>query len=220
MTDATATFGAGGGEPYARVLAGSAGVLYLHALDDTARMDVARWQRRADRVDRELLHRSRGPVLDIGCGPGRMVAAARDLGRDALGIDVSPAVVRRAIHAGLPVIRRSVFDDDVPAAGEWRTILLIDGNIGIGGDPRALLARCRELLHPHGQVVVEAHPDPFRDRAFEGWVSDEHGGVSDVFPWAELGLVALTRAAGEAGLRPAQPWSAGGRTFCRLRTAR
>jgi hypothetical protein len=49
---------------------------------------------------------------------------------------------------------RDVFDR-VPGEGRWQTALLADGNIGIGGDPRTLLVRLRELLVPDGRVVVD-----------------------------------------------------------------
>jgi SAM-dependent methyltransferase len=220
MSELIAAFGAGGGEPYARALEAQGGTLFLHSLDGSvAAMDLARWSADADATDLRLLRRMRGPVLDIGCGPGRMVKASIALGRAALGIDVSPTVVRRARAAGLPVLEASVFDE-LPGTGSWRTVLLADGNIGIGGDPAALLRRCRELLHPRGEIVVEAHPSPGRDRAFEGSVTGDDGRRSAVFPWAEIGAVALARAARAEGLRTAQAWSADGRTFCRLRIAR
>jgi hypothetical protein len=62
-----------------------------------------------------------------------------------LGVDVSPAAVARAKGAGGAVLRRSVFDR-LPAEGRWGTALLADGNIGIGGDPHALLRRVRDSL--------------------------------------------------------------------------
>ena len=43
-------------------------------------------------------------------------------------------------------------------ARAWRTILLLDGNIGIGGAPVALLRRAGELLAPDGRIVVETDP--------------------------------------------------------------
>ncbi len=46
---------------------------------------------------------------------------------------------------GVNVLERSIFDH-VPGAGRWRTALLLDGNIGIGGDPVALLERLGDLL--------------------------------------------------------------------------
>ena len=46
----------------------------------------------------------------------------------------------------------------VPRAGTWRTILLLDGNIGIGGAPILLLRRAGELLAAGGAIVVEVDP--------------------------------------------------------------
>ena len=58
----------------------------------------------------------------------------------ALGIDVTPAArAAAARRRRRRVLRRCVFDR-VPGEGRWRTALLLDGNIGIGGDPVALLA--------------------------------------------------------------------------------
>jgi SAM-dependent methyltransferase len=44
-----------------------------------------------------------GPVADLGCGPGRIVACLRDLGLDAFGIDLSTAMVgvARTTYPGL-----------------------------------------------------------------------------------------------------------------------
>ena len=56
-------------------------------------MDVGRWSAAADRVDRSLLEGADGPVIDIGCGPGRMLVAARALGIPSLGVDVSGEAV-------------------------------------------------------------------------------------------------------------------------------
>ena len=61
----------------------------------------------------------------------------------ALGLDLSPVAVRLARARGAEAILRSVFAD-VPGAGRWRTALLLDGNIGIGGAPVPLLERARE----------------------------------------------------------------------------
>ena len=83
----------------------------------------------------------------------------------ALGLDVSPEVVALARRDGLAVALGSVFDR-VPAEGLWRTALLLDGNVGIGGDVSALLARCHELLAESGRLVVELHADDERDHSY------------------------------------------------------
>lgn len=211
-------FGAGGAEPYARALLGG-GMERLFLTGDgrhsAKELDSARWAAEADAVDLGLLRDARGPVLDVGCGPGRMVEAALARGLAVLGIDVSPAVIRLADETGLPVLQRSVFDP-LPAEGFWQTVLLVDGNIGIGGDVTAMLARCRDLLAADGEIVAELHRDPTRDRAYEGRLSDIRGNESGVFPWAEVGLDGIRTRLPALGLRLVSAWSAGGRRFCRL----
>ncbi|AMM20140.1 SAM-dependent methyltransferase [Frondihabitans sp. PAMC 28766] len=210
-----ATFGAGGSEPYAHAL-GREGRLTLVGSSRTGvDYDLGRWMAEADDVDRALLASETGPVLDIGCGPGRMVQAATDLGLVALGVDVSKAAVRVAGRAGLPVLNRSVFDR-LPREGHWGTMLLIDGNIGIGGDPRAMLERCRELLGRRGAAIVEVQSDDDVDETFMAHVVDDDGRSSSSFPWAELGTRALERHAAAAGFDLEQTWRVDGRTFCRL----
>ena len=216
-----AAFGAGGGEPYARALRENASdTLVLHETGDAdpssgIEMDFAKWNADADATDLSLLRAVLGPVLDIGCGPGRMVRAAMDLGLEVLGLDVSPVAVEMARESGLPVIEGSVFDS-IPLEGRWQTALLVDGNIGIGGDVPAMLRRCREILLPGGEIVVEVHEDAKRDHTYTGTLVDSSGAESAVFPWAEVGLDRLIEMAGPERLVPTQSWVLDGRTFCRL----
>jgi SAM-dependent methyltransferase len=209
-----ATFGAGGSEPYAHALRRE-GRLTLVGGSGTSDYDLGRWMADADDVDRALLASERGPVIDIGCGPGRMVQAAMGLGLVALGVDVSHAAVTVARRAGLPVLTRSVFDR-LPREGRWGTALLLDGNIGIGGDPAALLRRCAELLGRRGSVIVEVQADDAADDTFVAHVVDDDGRTSSSFPWAEVGSRALARHATAAGLVVDQTWRVDGRAFCRL----
>ena len=219
-----ATFGAGGAEPYATALrANRPIVMMLHGTDgDGGRalpMDVKRWNAHADAADLSLLRSATGPLLDIGCGPGRMVRAAMDMGLAVLGVDVSPTAIDIARAEGLSVIERSVFDR-LPAEGQWQTVLLVDGNVGIGGDVRAMLVRCLELLAPSGEIVIELHPDRSTHSTYSARVIGENGGHSEVFPWAEIGLEPLLDIARDLGLVARQAWDFDGRAFCRLATAR
>jgi len=211
------TFGTGGGEPYARALRTDGQLRLTDASrpHEPVTLDVGRWSAAADRVDRSLLDGADGPVIDIGCGPGRMLVAARALGIPALGVDVSPEAVAIARGAGGTAVQGSVFDP-VPDEGHWDTALVIDGNIGIGGDPVALLRRCRGIVRVGGRVVVETATDPTADRSYTALVIDADGNESAGFPWAEVGLDALQDHAAAAGLAPRQSWSAAGRSFCEL----
>ncbi len=147
-----------GADPYTRALRTGHGPLFLRRSDGwLLPLEVERWCARADAVDLEILDRCEGSVLDIGCGPGRLVAELAGRGRRVLGIDVSAAAVSRTERLGGPALRRSVFEP-LPAEGRWDTALLVDGNIGIGGDPPALLARLTDLLVPAGLLIAETVP--------------------------------------------------------------
>ncbi|HZB75646.1 MAG TPA: methyltransferase domain-containing protein [Solirubrobacteraceae bacterium] len=184
----------------------------------TSRLALERWLAPVDRADRAALTLALDPVLDIGCGPGRHVAALAASGRVALGIDLSPAAVRIARERGADAILRDVFAD-VPRKGWWGSALLLDGNIGIGSRPQTLLARAAALVRPGGAVVVETGPphQPLQRRR----VRLEAGGtVSPWFGWATVGARALTPLAHAAGLRRGQVVACGDRWFVRLERPR
>ncbi|MDT0276545.1 class I SAM-dependent methyltransferase [Blastococcus goldschmidtiae] len=175
---------------------------------------LGQWVGGADEADRELLARADGAVLDAGCGPGRLAAELADQGREALGVDTSRVAIQIARGLGATAVRRSIFEP-VPAEGRWDTVLLADGNIGIGGDPVALLARCRELVAPSGRVLVELDPPgrglhTTRIRLERG---AERGGW---FPWAHVAVDAVEEPAAAAGLVVDATWEHDGRSFASL----
>lgn len=210
-------FDAGGGSPYATALRSGGGLLRMVDHDGApgAPVELGRFLAAADDADRSVLERASGAILDVGCGPGRMVRAAIVAGHLSLGVDVSDAAVAHAHAQGLPVLHRSVFDA-VPREGEWGTALLMDGNIGIGGEPSELLARCASLVRPGGAVIVEVHADPHRKRGFQATLIDHEGRASLPFPWYEIGLNGLCRCAADAGLQVSETWSHAGRVFALL----
>jgi SAM-dependent methyltransferase len=179
------------------------------------RLPVARWLGRATRDEESVLDRAVGPVLDVGCGPGRHVVALRARGVEALGIDVSPAALRVARRRGAPVVEGSVFST-VPRAGRWRTCLLLDGNVGIGGDAAALLRRVAALMRADGRVLAEVEPPGARSGRISIQLVTETL-ASSPFPWARVGVDGVDAVAARASLAVEDLWSAGGRWFAELR---
>jgi SAM-dependent methyltransferase len=163
-----------------------------------ARLDLDRWAGPATRTDRLILDDVRGPVLDVGCGPGRLVAALRDRGVAVLGIDAAPTAIAGARARGRRIEQRSVFDP-LPREGTWATVLLFDGNIGIGGEPTRLLARARDLMPADGNVIVELEP-PGAALEFGVVQFEVATGMVGWFPWCWVGAEEIGRVATGAGL--------------------
>lgn len=180
-----------------------------------ASLDASLWSGGPLAGDAALLARCCGPTLDVGCGTGRLVAALHYAGRAVLGIDVSPEAVRQAQRRGVWVIRADVFGA-VPGEGRWRTVLLADGNIGIGGDPCRLLRRCAELLAPGGAILVEVRPPG--EPSWSGEVVLRHSGRDSArhsapFPWAVVSADGVGELAQRSGLRVCREWTEAGRWF-------
>jgi SAM-dependent methyltransferase len=182
------------------------------------RLPVEQWLAPVDAADRVVLARAAAPVLDIGCGPGRHLAALAALGGDGLGLDLSPVAVRLARARGAEAILRSVFAD-VPRAGRWQTALLLDGNVGIGGAPAALLARARALVAPGGAVLVETGPPGSPTRRVRVRLESADA-VSPWFGWATVGAGGIDELATAAGLRLRATFTAGDRWFAELERPR
>lgn len=158
-----------------------------------------------------------GTVLDLGCGPGRHTGYLTDRGLAVVGVDTS----RRAVALTRARGARAVWGDGLgclptsPDGGSrWDAVLLLDGNIGIGGDPHRLLLRVRELLAPTGRLLVELDVDGVT--AVGPVRLDDGVRTSAAFPWARLGRPDLPSTAASAGLAVLQEWTTDDRAFAVL----
>lgn len=184
-------------------------VVGLHA--EPLILPVHQWTRSADADDLRLLGLCVGPTIDIGCGPGRLTKALAQVGHIALGIDVVEEAVTRTRDRGGLAMLRNIFDP-VPGEGRWQTALLADGNIGIGGDPGALLERALGVLAPGGRIVAEvAAPGA---SSTSGWVTLESAlHRSRPFRWAVVGIDDAARLTRSVGLRVSSRHQIGHRWF-------
>ncbi|WP_446223072.1 SAM-dependent methyltransferase [Nocardia sp. IBHARD005] len=167
-------------------------------------LPTRRWLGASDAVvdrlaDSALICCCDGPTIDLGCGPGRLVAGLVRRGVIALGVDISPMAVAVSRFRGAPALRRDLFGP-LPGSGRWAYAILADGNLGIGADPVRMLANAGSLLARDGIVVVEfAAPGT-------GMVTDTirletRTVVGEWFPWARVGIELADPIAAAAGLR-------------------
>ena len=174
--------------------------------------------RRLDKAfDQAVLGLCNGPTIDLGCGPGRFVAHLTKLGIPALGVDQSQTAVELARRSGAPARRRDVFDR-LPGMGRWGTVLLADGNVGLGGDPTRVLRRAGELMRTGGRCVAEF--DPLITGVQSRWVRLESSKtVGPWFRWALVGVDCATRLAEEVGLAVTALTPVGDRVLASLAAA-
>lgn len=100
-----------------------------------------------------------GPVADVGCGPGHVTAHLHELGIDAFGIDLSPAMidVARRDHPGLRFEVGSMTDlnlADASVAGLlafWSLIHIPDDAVP------AVFGHFRRALRPGGPLLLGFH---------------------------------------------------------------
>jgi SAM-dependent methyltransferase len=187
----------------------------LRTFDGSALPDPAeRWFQGVTSADCRLLDRVDGPVLDIGCGPARHTLVLAESRIMALGIDISLPALAIARRRGAPVLHRSIFDR-IPGVGRWGTALLLDGNIGIGGEPAALLRRIATLLRTNGRALVEVRP-PGSARRCQIVRLEHDGRAGPWFPWADVRVDELDHLARESRMYVREIWTDSARWFAQL----
>lgn len=137
------------------------------------------------------LVRDRGPVLDVGCGRGEFLGLLRERGVPAVGIDIDPAMVKRAHDHGF-----EVYEADAVSYLEGRDA----GGLGavfaaqvIEHLPYKELVRflraARATLAP-GSLIMET-VNPHAPQALKHfWIDPTH--QHPLFPEVVVGLCRLT----------------------------
>jgi len=116
-----------------------------------------------------LAHEAAGPVLEMGCGSGRLLEGIARSGHEAVGVDISVPMLRRARRRldGAPV---RLYRGDMASPLPERTfglIILARHQLGYLRRRRQLelmLTRVRDHLAPGGTLLLDlASPETLRD---------------------------------------------------------
>jgi SAM-dependent methyltransferase len=106
--------------------------------------------------DKELLPLiEAGPVLDLGAGAGRAALYLEDRGIDVTAVDSSPGAVEVCRLRGARDARLADLNEP-PQDRQWAAVLLLCGNLGLGGSwegNRRLLSRLAEGAAPGALLI-------------------------------------------------------------------
>ena len=127
-----------------------------------------------------LARRTGGPILELGCGTGRIAVPIAQDGHHLVGLDQSAAMLERAERRARRVnvdVRWVEGDMRAFSFDEAFALIFIALNsfLMLKPDDRwACLARMREHLAPRGRVAIDVfQPDPQLIVGMEGGVVDE-----------------------------------------------
>jgi 2-polyprenyl-3-methyl-5-hydroxy-6-metoxy-1,4-benzoquinol methylase len=100
-------------------------------------------------------------VLEIGCAHGGFVAMLRQAGFDAMGLELSPSIVRLAVETFQVPVLTGPIEDQAIAPQSLDAIVMMDVLEHLP-DPLGTLGRCIELLKPDGILLVQTPAYPER----------------------------------------------------------
>ena len=117
----------------------------------------ARWEWGV--VRRILKERTRGKLLELGCGEGKFLNAIADLKQlDAQGIDLSEAAIARARAKGLNARRASI--EEILDGQERFDVIFMSHVLEHVEDPLAVVKNSKELLNPGGEIIFSVPYSP------------------------------------------------------------
>lgn len=144
-----------------------------------------------------------GPVLDAGCGSGRILLPALQLGCDVRGFDNSEAMLdqlrTKASQEGLkPNVRLHDLEHFRATPGKFHLIIVAFNTFLHLLDQRSqitFLERCYKSLAPKGKLMLDIiNPATFaitsgEGKSFEGTVENINGKKTSIWRWFESDAV-------------------------------
>lgn len=111
-----------------------------------------------DRLAAEV--RGRGPICDLGCGPGHVARYLRDQGAEVLGVDLSPGMLAQArrLNPDIPFQLGNFLALTGVPDGAWAGIAAFYALIHAPREAvTAVLRELRRVLQPDGRLLLAFH---------------------------------------------------------------
>ena len=138
---------------------------HLSQEHDLASRRFARIDRHVKWLHEQVVPRTRGSVLDLGCGPGLYTSRLARRGHRCFGIDISPASIEhaRSEAAEAELACTYMLSDlrSAPLGAGHGASLLLSGQLNAlpRGDVPRVLSQIREALTGGGVFVLEVHSE-------------------------------------------------------------
>lgn len=121
-------------------------------------------------VGRDILpYRGGGRILDVGCGPGRLLRTLRDWGWDVYGVDFSPIAVdcatgKYGLNVRLGDLRQAAYEKD------FFDVIMFNHCLEHVYDPVETLCEAHRILKPGGLLLIAIpNAGSFEARVFGKW---------------------------------------------------
>ena len=193
---------------------------FYEEMYDEEREKSSRQERRAQKHVKRLaqMMRTPGHVLEVGAGDGYFLKAARDIGWNVTGLELSPPRIAKAREwFGLELIDKDLIAANLPA--ESFDVIAMYQLIEHVHDPAAILRCVHGLLRPGGLLMLST-PNVLsyarKKRDVNSWMIPQH-----LFFFSPLSLVNVAEKTGFRVMRPSllmqaklerrmqwKPWSA------------
>ena len=140
---------------------GEADTLIVHSSmfddDEIPVADLFRIFEDMPELEKAALEMSHGRILDVGAGSGCHTAALKEMGKEAVAIDISPLSVEVMKRRGLDARQINLYDTSF--AEKFDTVLMLMNGTGIIGtldNMPAFFERMKQLLAPGGSILIDS----------------------------------------------------------------
>ncbi|MFW9786074.1 MAG: class I SAM-dependent methyltransferase [Candidatus Thorarchaeota archaeon] len=113
-------------------------------------------------AEKKALLEIKGPLLDVGCGLGRVGSYVTEKGIEYYGVDLSPTAVDLCHRRGFENVYLMSADDIKLDRSDFRTVVLFGNNFGLMGTPEGVVKMLKGFHHVTADdaIILAGSRDP------------------------------------------------------------